>query len=277
MHEEIEKLVIDSLQAAYQVHEALGVDGEQSVKKNQFGDTALRVDIECEKAVIETIRASKIPIRLISEEHGIQDFGSEPRYLAILDGIDGTALYKKARNKSGYGTMFAVFDGLTPKYRDYLGCGVMQHATKGLYIAVKNEGACVYQTGIRQPISTQTSEVLSKDTIIYVDEYFEYNRKMFTSRLEGFNTHYTESSAQSFVELADGRAGLVLECTRKGNLEFAVSYGLITEAGGVVTNLDGHDIGNQAYLSYGQSEQIGIIAAANYKLVKDLLLKLGDA
>jgi fructose-1,6-bisphosphatase/inositol monophosphatase family enzyme len=43
---------------------------------------------------------------------------------------------------------------------------------------------------------------------------------------------------------------LALECTRKGNLEIAVAYGLIREAGGVMTTADGEDLGPKGYQTF---------------------------
>ena len=88
----LEKTALTSLEKAYQIHQELGVTGEELVQKNQFGETALKVDIEIEKAIIEVLRKAGIPIRIISEEHGITEIGNNPIYLGVLDGLDGSSV-----------------------------------------------------------------------------------------------------------------------------------------------------------------------------------------
>src|SRR3989344_3344288 len=94
---ELEEIMISVLRAAYQVHESLDERGEEVVFKNQFGDTALRVDVEAENAVIDFLKKWNVPIRIISEEHGQIDISDEPKYLGILDGLDGSNRYLAAR------------------------------------------------------------------------------------------------------------------------------------------------------------------------------------
>src|SRR3989344_1695102 len=136
-----EQIALDSLHRALSVHDNLGETGEELVQKNQFGETTLRVDIECEKAILNFLREVKIPIRVISEEHGQVDITENPRYLGILDGLDGSNVYKKGRGRDRYGTMFGIFSSTNPSYEDYLASGIMEHSTKRLFFAIKNGGA----------------------------------------------------------------------------------------------------------------------------------------
>src|SRR3989338_632699 len=45
---------------AYDAHIALGKNGLEMVQKNQFGETALKADIEAEKAVLDALRDFKL-------------------------------------------------------------------------------------------------------------------------------------------------------------------------------------------------------------------------
>ena len=82
------------------------------------------------------------------------------------------------------------------------------------------------------------------------------------------------SRATHYVDLASGNADLILECTRKGNLEMAAAYGLITEAGGVMVTSDGFSIKNKRYLELGQKDYLPIVIASTIELAKELLDKL---
>jgi fructose-1,6-bisphosphatase/inositol monophosphatase family enzyme len=270
----IRDTVIDALRQAYIVHQSLGADGEELVHKNQFGDTALCVDIECEQAILKTLKDSDLPIKVISEEHGTTLFQASQKYLGILDGLDGSSVYRKARGKKRYGTMFAIFDTTNPRYDDYLVCGIMQHATDRMFIAEKGKGAYIIKDGKEHHIQVSSAHQLDARTRIYIDESFEYNRTTFSQHLIEFHPKYEGASSLYYADLAEGTAEVVLECTRKGNLEIAVEYGITTEAGGVVTDLSGQSIGNQEYLSFGQNSQLGVISAANRSLALELIKRI---
>ena len=74
-----EQIIFLALRRAYEVHENLGSRGEELIQKNQFGETALRIDIEAEEAVINVLKENNIPIRIISEEHGQIDIMPNPK------------------------------------------------------------------------------------------------------------------------------------------------------------------------------------------------------
>lgn len=277
--ETMRQIVIETLQKSFAAHEALGARGEELVRKNQFDETALRVDIECEEAIIAYLRKLDMPIRVASEEHGIVDFSDNPHFFGVLDGLDGSGVYKEQRGIGRYGTMFAIFDGVDPCYENYLAGGIMEHSTGRMSVFSKGGGGTVIdmRSGKTTPLKSSEKETLDKQTKIYIDEYFEINRKTFSEKLKGFHTCYLKSSAVYCADMAAGVADLTLECTRKGNLEIAVAYGLIKETGGIMTDLAGEDIGNQKYLLFGQKENLPIITACTQKLAKNLLKHMKES
>lgn len=273
------KLGIKALENAYKIHEELGDKGLESVQKNPHGDTSLVGDIEAEKAVIDILKEANIPLRIISEEHGQVDISENPQFLAVLDGLDGTSVYKEARGKGRYGTMFGIFSNLDPTYEDYIFSGVMEHSSKKLYYATKNKGGFLVKNGKQS--SLKCSSVLKlEDSRIYADEYFDGNRNVtfiydtYLSKLKEYTFLHSNSSAIHYVDLAQGRADLVLECTRKGNLEIAVAFGLVNEAGGVIVTKDGMSIGKKKYLVLGQDKYIPIISASTMELAQELIRKI---
>lgn len=273
--EEIRPILIRAFRSAFEKHAALGECGLEEIRKNQFGDTALRVDIEAEEAVLKSFSQDGIPVRVISEEHGIVDIG-DPKFLAVLDGIDGSALYKKERNRGKYGTMIGLFQGIDPRYSDYLMGGIMQHATQRVLVGIRERGTFAISGNQEQPIHTSGHVNFDTKTKIYIDEYFEINRKTFSEPLTGFNTASGLAASLHYADVAEGLADFALECTRKGNLEIATAYGLIREAGGVIVDLEGADIGNQKYLAFGQKERIPVITAATKELADQLIFFLKE-
>ena len=267
------QIIIESLQKTLALHKALGAQGEELVHKNQFGETALRIDVECEEVVIGCLRELDLPIRVVSEEHGIVELCNDPHFLGILDGLDGSGVYKEQRGIGRYGTMFAIFDGADPFYENYLTGGIMEHSTGKMSVFSKGGGAYVIdmRSGETTPLRSSQRKKLDNQTIIYIDEYFEINRRTFSEKLKGFHTGYLKSSAAYYADMASGAADLTLECTRKGNLEIAVAYGLIKESGGIMADMAGEDIGSQKYLTFGQKENLPIITACTRELNIDLL------
>lgn len=269
--EQIEEIAIKALNKAYQIYEQLRVIGAEVVRKNRFGEVSLRVDIEAERAVISTLREADISMRVDSEEHGVIEFGEHPTYLGVLDGLDGSGVYKRLGSHGRYGTMFGIFSSLDPQYCDYIFSGVMEHPTERMFVATKGKGSYVIEDGKRRPIHCSDCRKLDNNTRIYIDEYWEVNRNTFSKRLRGFHTEYLGSSAVYYVDLASGVADLVLECTRKANLEIAVAYGLVAEAGGVMVTENGIDLGQQRYLEFGRHHHEPIISASSEKLAEELL------
>jgi myo-inositol-1(or 4)-monophosphatase len=269
-----------ALQAAHQVHEDLGAEGERSVRANKFGDTALKVDIEAERAVLELLAQNGVSIKVISEEHGTTVIGNNPEYLGILDGLDGSDLYREKRGVGRYGTMLAIYSGTDPRYGEYLYAGIMEHVRTSLYFAAREQGSWVLEEDSKKPIyCSQATSLDSRSTQLYADLYYDglHHSDVLTSlvkRLNGYTVSTMQSSAVHYADLAQGTVDGVVECTRKDNLEIAAAFPLITEAGGVMTSIQGVDLIDQRYSEFGQSVPIPIISASTKSLATAIAAKL---
>lgn len=265
-------VVETALRRAHEKHESLGVKGEERISKNQFGETALRLDLEAEEVILETLKEARIPVRVISEEHGIVNITGSPLYLGILDGLDGSNRYEAGRGKERYGTMFAVFSNLNPAFDEYVVSGIMEHSTNKLFIAEKGKGCHTISTEGEKQTRVAISSSLAKKTRIYIDEHWELNRKTFSEKLANeFTIKDLRSFAAYFADLISGEVDLVLACTRKGNLEPAIGYGLVSESGEVMVSIDGSSLQDKKYLEFGQIEQTPIISATSQSLALKLI------
>lgn len=266
------RVLIDALMAAKQTHDQLGQTGTEKIEKNQFGETALRVDIECEDAVLNTFREREIPIRIMSEEHGVVDITDSPNLLGILDGLDGSGVAEEQYGTGRYATMAAIFEGTNPIYNDYLVAGIMEHSTGRLFMATKGAGAFVIEDGVATPIHTSGKTELDPRIVFHIDTAYEITNDTFTKKARPTKPFWRDFSSGSLavhhVDVADGEADLAFECTRKGVLEEAVSFGLITEAGGAICDVNGESLDNKEYLEFGQHEQIPLIVAATPELAQ---------
>jgi fructose-1,6-bisphosphatase/inositol monophosphatase family enzyme len=143
----------------------------------------------------------------------------------------------------------------------------MEHSTRRLFIAEKNEGA--YMNG--EKINVASITTLDHKTKLYIDEHWEINRKIFSEKLKRFNVSDLRSFAAYFADLASGNVDAVLGCTRKDNLEPAIGFGLTQEAGGIIVAIDGSNWSDKRYGKFGQDVQIPFVAAATNELAKQIL------
>ena len=262
----------EALYHAKFIHDTLDKDGEAIIQNNQHGEKALRVDIEAEKAVIDVLKKYKFPVKIISEEHGLIELGEKQEYLALIDGLDGSIEYKRNRGIGRYGTMLGIFSTTDPCYNDYIFCGIMEHSLNTVYFTTKGNGSYRIDNSLKK-IHCSNYKVLNKsDTRLYIDEEYDKAKNStfiydtFLSKFYDYHRLIQPSSAVHYIDLASGQADAVLECTRKGNLEIGISYGLVKEAGGVIKGINGEEIGHKKYFSYHQHDIYPIISAASHEL-----------
>lgn len=274
----LKQTTVKLLKNTYQLHYQLGEEGKVVGSFNQFGESSLTADWEAEETVINGCRSAGIPIVISSEEHGEVTVGENPRYRGILDGIDGTNAYRMETGP--YGTMFAIYEGVNPRYRDYLAAGIIEYPTGRILLAARNQGAFVLADNQSHPVATSNKINLDpQQTRIYIDGGFEFNKRLYVPKFGNFDNAYLGNidnrgepwgvSSMYYFRLATAETDVVLECTRKRNLEIAVAYGILNEAGRVMVDGDGESIADRRYLEFGQgaNEYLPVISAATRPLV----------
>lgn len=270
---ELHKIGIEALANAKRRHDELGDKGLERVQENQFGETALLGDIECERAIFEVLRKYKVPIRIISEEHGVTDITENPVLLGIVDGIDGTVNYRNSRGRGRYGTILGIFSNLDPTYGDYDFSGIMEHSTNLLYYALPNQGSFRTDLTSGETRVLKTSGITRQEEIALLYHSLGYNdisRRYLNGLPDLFPSEEISSLAATYIDLSSGRAEAIMDVTRKGNLEQMAAFGLIQEAGGVMITLDGESVARQNYSVFGQRESIPLITATSMELALSL-------
>lgn len=278
----LKQTTVKLLKDAYQLHYQLGEEGKVVGSFNQFGESSLKADWEAEETVINGCRDAGISIVISSEEHGEVTAEQEPIYRGILDGIDGTNAYRMGTGS--YGTMFAIYEGVNPRYRDYLVAGIIEYPTGRILIAARNQGAFILADNQSHPAATSNETALDpQQTRIFIDGGFEFNRRLYVPKFKHFSEAYLGNidnrgepwgvSSMYYFKLATGETDVVLECTRKRNLEIAVAFGILTEAGGVIVDGDGESIADRRYLEFGQgaNEYLPVISAASMLLANKVV------
>lgn len=279
---EIARIGKVALKAAYLRYKQLGIAGTESVQKNQFGDIALRGDVEAEEAVLEVLIKEGLPITVVSEEHGVVTIGKAPELFAVLDGIDGSSNYLKDPENGRFGTILGIFTSTDPRYNDYIFSGAMEHARQDLYIGVQNQGAWVENLhGLRQLKTNEETIIRREDSQVYVDTAFDpiFKTHVFDDVIRNLGSIAippTMASCVHYLDLAAGKVLGVVECTRKKNLEIAGVYGLVKEAGGVMIDINGESLDDKKYKDYHQNDHHLIFTACTPQYGLELIRKARD-
>jgi len=278
----LKQTAIKLFKDAYQLHQQLGEKGKLPQRVNAFGENTITADWEAEEVFVKGCQQSGIPICFSSEEHGEMSLVNNPKYRGIMDGIDGTNAYKMGTGR--YGTMFAIFEGVNPRYSDYLIAGILEYPSGRILIATKNNGAFILDGDNSYPVNSLNVTTLNPDqTRVYIDGGFEFNRKIFQARFQNFRNNYVGNienkgepwgaSSMYYFDLVTGKADVVLECTRKRNLEIAVAFGILNEIRAVMVDGNGESLADKRYLEFGQgqNEYIPIISAATKSLASQVV------
>lgn len=282
LNKELEKVTIEALQAVFDNYQQLGEKGKQVLKKNQFGQDTIEADWQAEETVLQHLRSIGLPIRVISEEHGIVDIGRElgieSIYTGILDGLDGTKVYQEGSGR--YGTMFTIFQGLNPRYGDYVSCGILEYPSGRILSATNGEGAYLLEGNQKTKVKTSRVKGFDPEIIrVEVDAGYEGNTHFAADRLsEVKHVRVADlSSAIYYFDLATGAVDMIVVSTRKGNLEMMAAYGIVREAFGVITDENGQDLGNRKCFEYGQGkdDRFIVLSFASRKLSEDFIKHYG--
>jgi fructose-1,6-bisphosphatase/inositol monophosphatase family enzyme len=268
----------------HEEHMDLGLRGKEDCGTNRFGDRQLRADEAAEREIVETFRSCGIRVRRISEELGRH---TEPgaEYTLFIDGLDGSSVYKKTpwddilEGRGRYATMFAIYSGTNPLYRDALVSCILEHPTRRLIIATEAECWVEHLDNPQLVEFARTSKApLSTSSLIYCESEDPNWGQMLHTRVvhplarAGYVTTPTGCTAGQYFDVATGVAAATVQWTRKDNLELAVARQIVEDAGGTMITLHGRHIADFGYDQFGHDPddvQI-VIAAANSQVAYEL-------
>jgi len=173
---DIREAALRSLNDAVETHNYLlrkHIDRDE-VGVNTFGDTVMKIDYECEEAVLDAFRTMATQYHtgfsVVSEEHGSFVIGDSPAYTLFVDGFDGSSKYKQTGGASRGGTMMAIYLGVNPRFDDYLVGGIADFQLGQIIVGAKGEGVTLYTSGSKQRVQASGAKALSDKTRIYIDE-----------------------------------------------------------------------------------------------------------
>ncbi len=218
-------------------------------------DSTYRIDDVAEKAAIQTLEGE--PVALLSEEAGFVMLHKKPRFICVLDPLDGST---NAVTGIPFYCASVAFAPWSWKARlTEITAGVVLNLVTGdLFEAEKNGGARLNGKTIK---SSQKTSLAKSTAALYLKS--NYNIVPLFSKVRGMG-----AVALELAHLAAG--GLDLFLDNRNHLkvtDVAAAKLIINEAGGVVTDLKAKNLnGNITKL-----ERVSVMAAGNRALHEKLL------
>ncbi|MBS7636509.1 fructose 1,6-bisphosphatase [Candidatus Bathyarchaeota archaeon] len=228
------------------------------------GDPIKQIDIEAEKAIVETLVRQGISFTLISEESGIKEYGGKPdeNYVTV-DPIDGTT--NLTRGIPFYATSIAVSTKLELNAVHTALVADLSHGTT--YTAKKGGGA--YRDGKKMVPSKQTS---LEEAVIGIDLNTYKAREIascLTSLIEKTkHIRHLGANALELCYVADGTTDAFIDIRGKlRTTDTAAAWLIIREAGALITTPNGKPL--EAKLD--PKERLTFVASANLQIHEKIL------
>ncbi len=279
---------------------AKGLKGKEIVHIAPTGDPTFVIDQVAEKALLSFLRASKEPIAYYSEDSGYSTYAREPKYLLIVDPIDGT---RAAKNGFEWCTVSVASTRVIerPTFKDLDNACVVELLNDRIFYAERGEKTVIIEDGVKKKprLSNNTDlEMLSWSLTVpgrpsslifnaasklidlsslrgafYACNSTSYSlTRLVTGQLDAcvdiaikFLRDYSEGTREKFLKA--GKGSII------GPAPYDLCPGLLIaeQAGCVFSNLDGESFDYTLLLDTHPENYQTLIAAANADLHNYLL------
>jgi len=237
---------------------------QQNLGIGAGGDPIKQIDIEAEKAIVETILGQNISFTLISEESGIREYGENPNENYVTaDPIDGTT--NLTRGIPFYATSIAV--SAKPELDAVYAALVADLFHGTTYTAEKGKGAC--RNGEKIAPSKQTS---LENAVIGIDLNTYKAREIapkITSLIERTkHIRHLGANALELCYVADGTTDAFIDIRGKlRTTDTAAAWLIIKEAGALITTPNGKPLNAKL----DPKEKLTFVASSNSQIHKKIL------
>ncbi|MCF2136251.1 MAG: hypothetical protein K9W43_03340 [Candidatus Thorarchaeota archaeon] len=263
---DLQKLLRDAASAAKTVV-LEGIDNatELTGTENQFGDKTLLLDKLAEDAIVETIRSSSVPMKIMSEELGILEADGRPEYLAVIDPIDGSANLERGIPLCSIGIALVPFgDAMT---MDDIELSIVDSIfTDETYLAVKGRG--VTKNGKRVTVRKPRQ---AREAIISYDTKRQWDRTFAEATTRTLSAvRDMRRSASNLLDLcwvAGGSLDAMIDMRGRLPIVHVMGTHIVQEAGGYVMGPDGQRLNLPIDTRYRMS----FIAGSSKQLAHELL------
>jgi len=239
-------------------------DASVKLRRGASGDQTFYIDEMAEKIVVEAVEKisqNGISFTLISEECGIKKFGTENNIKILLDPIDGSNNAK--RGVPYYATSIAILDG--ERLRDILVGYVVDLSSNKEYWAIRGEGAwCNGERIICR--SSDEFDMVAFEASVPAKDIERLMPLLKSSR----KVRCLGAIALDLALMGAGAIDVTAIATPSRSFDYAAGMLILKEAGGIITDIEGGEIGD---ISAGLERTVPLIASAN-KVLHQNALKL---
>jgi len=239
-------------------------EASRFLERGASGDKTFLIDRVAEDIVVASLKEMEekgFSFTLISEECGIKKFGTEESDINILlDPLDGSNNAK--RGIPCFSTSIALLKGDT--LRDLRVGYVINLSSGAEYMAIKNRGAWRNQRRLRCNGETKEIDMLAFEASVPGRDLVKILPVLKRAR----KIRCFGSIAIDLALIASGAIDILLIATPSRSFDFAAGLLILQEAGGVLTDMEGNDIG---HLPPGLGVTRPLLAAANPDLHRRVL------
>lgn len=228
------------------------------------GDPMKQIDLVAEKAIINTLKEHEISFTLISEESGIEKYGStSDENFVTADPIDGTT--NLVRGIPFYATSIAVS---TEPIINTIHTALVTDLVHGItYTAQRGEGA------YRNDQKITPSKTGSLETAVIGIDLNTYKIRKLAPRLTNLiqktkHIRHLGANALELCHVADATTDAFIDIRGKlRTTDMAAAWLIIKEAGGKITTPEGRRLN----VNLSPKQKVAFIAAANQKIHRIIL------
>ena len=281
---------------------ALALKGREIVSTAISGDATFELDKIAEKALLNHLRSVKAPVAYYSEDAGYSTFSSvQPKYLIIVDPIDGTRAAKSAFE----GSVIAIATTRIlerPTMADVDNALVLELFNDRYFFAERGKGAKIYSDGhSKKPkltsgdnlesltwsmtVPARPAELIFPTSARLIDlsslkgGFFACNStsysltRLLTNQLDAcvdFAGRYMRDIPELVRDFfINAGRGVVIGIAP---YDLAASLLIAEEAGCIVTDAYGNGFEDVLLLDSTEANQLSLIAASNPDLHKKLMI-----
>ncbi len=279
---------------------ARSLKGKDIIHVAPTGDPTFVIDQIAEKALLSFLRASKQPIAYYSEDTGYSTYARDPKYLLIVDPIDGT---RSAKNGFEWCTISVASTRVIerPTYKDLDNACIAEIMNDRIFYAERGEGTVIISDNTKKkPKPSANTDIETMNWALTIPgrpSYLIFNtagKLIDLSSLRG-SFFACNSTSYSLTRLVTGQLDACVDIavsfykhfpegtkdmflkSGKGSIIGPAPYDLCPalliaqEAGCVFTNVEGDSFDNVLLLDTHPENFQSLIAASNTELHDYLL------
>ncbi len=138
----------------------------REILKRGLGDVTRRVDYEVEGLILEELEKNGINAVVLTEERGVVYIGENPRYIFIVDPLDGSLNFVLDIPFYAVSIAVAPYKNGPIRFGD-LKCGVIAYAPKGLVAYAEDDRFDILKgDGVFKTLRESVRQSLEKPTVI---------------------------------------------------------------------------------------------------------------